>query len=300
MGQDRLNRYVWILETIRRYGRITLKELNRRWEETGFSAGGNLPRRTFYKYRNVIEELFGVNIECDRSTFEYYIAETDDDRSRVTEWMFNNAAVNSILADSSEIADRILVEDVPSSREYLAPVLDAIKGNLRIRFTYYSYSRPLPKSGILYEPYFLKLFRQRWYVTGREINGRDKFIRTYALDRMSDVNLTDEKFVFPKDFNVRSYTKDSFGIVFDTGELSDVRLKASARRAKYLRALPLHHSQKEVMTDDSSTVFSFHIKITPDFIEELLSMGADIIVEAPDSLRKMVSSRLAEALNAYR
>lgn len=298
MANDRLNRYVWILETIRICGRITLKELSRRWVLAGFSSDG-LPRRTFHNYRNIIEEIFSVNIQCDRATYEYFINKEDLDKTRVTEWMFNNAAVNSIIADSSEVAERILVEEVPSSREFLAPVLDAIKGCSRIRFTYHSYTRIKPKTGILFEPYFLKLFRQRWYVTGREISPVGKSVRTYALDRMSDVNVLDERFVFPDDFDPKAYTRDSFGIVFDMGELADVRLRVSSYRAKYLRALPLHHSQKEEIMGDTYSIFSLHIRITPDFVEELLSMGADVIVESPESLRKIVVTRLEEALNAY-
>ena len=72
MANDRLNRYVWILETIRICGRITLKELSRRWVLAGFSSDG-LPRRTFHNYRNIIEEIFSVNIQCDRATYEYFI-----------------------------------------------------------------------------------------------------------------------------------------------------------------------------------------------------------------------------------
>lgn len=299
MGQDRLARYIWLLETIRKYGRITRKELERRWNDTGFAKDGKLSRRTFHNYRNVIEELFGVNIECDLSTYEYYIAEQDSSRAEVTQWMFNNAAVNNILSDSSTIADRIIVEDVPSAREHLAAVIDAIKGNRRIRFTYSSYSRIKPKEGIVFEPYFLKLFRQRWYATGREYSPSKTGLRTYALDRMSSVSVLEDTFRMPADFNARVYTGDSFGIIFDIGEISEVRLRVSARRAKYLRALPLHHSQKETLIGPDYCEFTYNIKPTADFIEEILSMGPDITVITPKALREAIMSRLRETLDSY-
>lgn len=298
MGQDRLARYVWLLETIRRYGRITRKELEKRWEDAGFN-GGVLSRRTFHNYRNAIEELFGVNIECDLKTYEYYIAEEDVDRVEVTQWMFNNAAVNNIFADSVNIADRIIVEEVPSAKEHLATVIDAIKSSRRISFSYHSYSRLNPKHNIIFEPFFLKLFRQRWYVTGAEISTGREGLRTYALDRMSNAVLLEEQFTLPEDFNARRYTRDSYGIVFDMGLVSDVELKVNARRAKYLRALPLHHSQSEVLVGSEYSIFRYRIKPTPDFIEELMSMGADVTVLAPQALRDEIKGKIAATLGNY-
>jgi len=299
MSQDRLTKYIWLLETIRRYGRVTRKELNRRWIEAGFSGNEGLSRRTFHHYRNIIEELFGVNIECNLSTYEYYITDDDKNRAEVTQWMFNNAAVNNILASSSSIADRIIVEDVPSAREHLSTVIDAVKNNCRIRFTYNSYSRIMPRTGIVLEPYFLKLFRQRWYVTGKNITGEKAGLRTYALDRMSDVVLMEERFRMPDEFNARQYTNDSFGIIFDMGTVCDVILRVKSKRAKYLRALPLHHSQKEILTGSDYSEFNYRIKPTPDFVEEILSMGADVTVTAPAELRDMVAKRLMDTLSEY-
>lgn len=297
MGQDRLARYVWLLETIRKYGKITRKELEKRWEDSGFK--GSLTRRTFHNYRNSLEELFGVNIECDLSTFEYYIAEEDIDRVKVTQWMFDNAAVNNIFADSTCIVDRIIVEDIPSARKHLSTVMDAIKSSRRISFSYHSYSRIYPRHDIVFEPYFLKLFRQRWYITGVEISTGREGLRTYALDRMSNAVLLQDQFALPENFDAHKYTRDSFGIVFDMGVVSTVELKVNARRAKYLRALPLHHSQTEPLVGSEYSIFRYQIKPTPDFVEELMSMGSDITVLAPRELREEIKEKIAATLKNY-
>ena len=76
MARDLFNRYIWLVDTIRRYGRITRQEIDECWRRSRFSDGSSrLPRRTFYNYRQAVEELFSINIECDPSTFEYYISE---------------------------------------------------------------------------------------------------------------------------------------------------------------------------------------------------------------------------------
>lgn len=84
MAKDTLSRYVWIVDTIRRYGRISRRELNECWARSRFANGETeIPRRTFFNYRIAIEDIFSVSIECDPSTYEYYLVEPE--RHDITE-----------------------------------------------------------------------------------------------------------------------------------------------------------------------------------------------------------------------
>lgn len=297
MSKDLFNRYIWLVDTIKRYGRITREELNVRWKKSPFSNGEALPRRTFYNYRMAIEELFKINIECNPSTFEYYIDEGDTNNESVTNWLLNSTAMSNVLSESRDISNRIFIEDVPSAREYLSTVIDALKEFRQIKFTYQPYSRINATPDIIVEPYFLKIFRQRWYVTGRNVK-EDK-VKTYALDRMRDVMVSQETFEMPEDFDAEEYTKYSFGIVFSQGEVKNVSVKTDSRQAKYLRALPLHASQQE-MIHDSYSIFNYRLRITPDFVQELLSLGSSIVVLDPPELKAMVVTSLEESLANYK
>ena len=199
MSRDLFGRYIWLVDTIKRYGRITREELNARWKTSPFSNGEPLPRRTFYNYRLAIEELFDINIECNPSTFEYYIEESDAQNESVTNWLLNSTAVNNVLSESRDISNRIFIEDVPSAREYLAPMIDALKEYRQIKFTYQPYSRLNANHDVVVEPYFLKIFRQRWYITGRNV--KENKIKTYALDRMKEMVVMQETFKMPDDFD---------------------------------------------------------------------------------------------------
>ncbi len=296
MPRDLFNRYIWLVDTIKRYGKITREELNARWKCSPYSGGEALPRRTFYNYRQAIEDLFKINIECNPSTFEYYIEESDVHTESMTNWLLNSAAMSNVLSDSREISDRIFLEEVPSAREYLAVVMDGLKENRPINFTYHPYTRVNSTPDVIVEPYFLKIFRQRWYVTGRNV--KENVIKTYALDRMSGVTVEQYTFQMPQDFDAETYFRDSFGIVFTQGEVKNVMIKTSARQAKYLRALPLHHSQQE-MIHDAYSIFTYRLRITPDFVEELLSHGPQITVLAPPELRAMMVNSLQESLANY-
>lgn len=297
MPKNLFSRYIWIIDTIRRHGSITRDELNELWCRSDVSDGERLPRRTFYNYRNAIEDLFKINIECDPSTYEYYIDNGGDKHDdSVTDWMLNSASMSNVLTDARSVSHRVFLEDVPSSRQFLATVITAVKELKPLRFTYSNYTRSNPTPDVTVEPYFLKLFRQRWYVTGRNV--REDRIKTYALDRMTGATLLNDKFTLPDDFDPEQYFADCFGIVFSHGEAKRVVIRVEARQAKYFRALPLHHSQQE-MVHDNYSIFTYRLKLTPDFVQELLSHGANLTVIEPPELRAMVTESLKATLRNY-
>lgn len=297
MSKNLFSRYIWIVDTIRRYGSITREELNRLWMQSEFSDGEPLARRTFYTYRNAIEDLFKISIVCNQSTFEYSIADQGGQHAEnVTDWMLNTASMSNTLTDAHSIADRIFLEDVPSARQHLSGIVGAMKSCRVIRFGYSAYWRTGAPKPVTLEPYFLKIFRLRWYITGRNV--AEDVIKTYALDRISDLVITADSFTIPSTFDAEAYFRDAFGIVFSHGEPKKVILKVTSRQAKYFRALPLHHSQTE-MVGDSFSIFTYRLRLTPDLVQELLSYGPAVTVVAPAELRAMMVSSLRETMANY-
>lgn len=297
MARNQFNIYIWILDTIKRHGRITRQELDKLWRRSDFSRGESLCRRTFYNYRENIESIFNVHIECDPATYEYYITDEDAHNQSVTDWLLNSTAVNDVLANSREVSSRIFLEDVPSAREYLGTVIDALKSSSIIRFDYNNFTRSRPAAGIRLEPFVLKIFRQRWYVVG--MNVKEKRLKTYALDRMSGVTLESATFVLPEGFDPDNYFRDSFGIVVTKQAPRRIVLRCDSLQAKYLRALPLHHSQQESLHDTFS-LFTYRMRITDDLVDELSGLGPRVTVVSPPELRAMIVDRLERALENYR
>lgn len=296
MARNPLQCYLWLLDTLRRYGSLTRDRINELWLASPLSDGEELQRRTLFNYRQKIQEVLGIKIEVDPTTYEYYLDMPNGQAGEITEWLLNTTAVNNMLGNVADLSDRIFLEDVPSARRFLAPVIASLRENRLLTFTYHPYTRVLPTKGVVIEPYFLKIFRQRWYVTG--LNSKDGRIKTYALDRMEDVTVADTTFTPDPTFDLGAYVADTFGIVFSQGEAYTVALRADARQAKYLRALPLHASQQEAVHDDYS-IFYYRLRLTPDFVQELLSLGPRVTVISPPELRAMVVSQLKETLKLY-
>ena len=297
MARNLINRYVWLVDTISRYGRITLKDLNAAWLRSEISEGKPLARRTFFHYRDGVEEMFDINIQCDKSTFEYYIDDSGgENNARLRSWVVDSVSMSGTLSNARDVSGRIMLENVPSAREHLPVVIDAMKQNRRIRFSYKSYTRSLPTDGIVLEPYFVKIFKQLWYVIGFNIN--DKQIKTYALDRISNLNILQDTFVMPNDVNPSDFFKDCFGIITNRNSAKRIVLRVEPTQAKYFRALPLHSSQQEVVHDDYS-IFTYKMRITYDLKEEIMSHGATIEVLEPKELKTLIHNELEQALMNY-
>ena len=179
---------------------------------------------------------------------------------------------------------------------HLPVIIDALKQNRRIRFSYKSYTRSKPTDGIMLEPYFVKIFKQLWYVIG--LNVKDGLVKTYSLDRISNLNILQDTFDMPEEVNPSEFFKDCFGIITNRNSAKRIVLRVEPTQAKYFRALPLHSSQQEEVHDNYS-IFTYRMRITYDLKEELMSHGASIEVLAPQELKTLIRNELEQALKNY-
>lgn len=296
MRSDSLNKYIWIIDTINAHGRITRAELSDLWLRSSLSDGNPIPHRTFFTYRRDIESLFGIDILCN-SAYEYYLEKPQGSGGEAfRDWMLDSYALRHAMTDARDISSRIVVEKVPSARSHLSPLINAIRQCKAVRFTYSGYTRPFPEKGITFSPYFLRLYRQRWYVIGSRHG--DGSVRTYALDRISDLEITTASFTMPADPDPEEYFKDIYGITYSHGETQTVKLRVKPYYANYLRALPLHPSQSEQIYSDCS-IFTYRMKVTPDLVRDLVGIGPDITVLEPRPLVLMVKDQLLKTLENY-
>lgn len=295
-----MNKYVWLVETIYRAKRISLKELNRRWLENDMSDGQEIPERTFHKWRIAVEELFGLDIVNEgRGDYRYYIENADElSNGNLRSWLFNTLSVSTLLQANLGMKERILLEEIPEGKAYLPVIIEAMKNNVQLIMTYQSYWRD-EEHTFEVEPYCLKLFRQRWYLVARSAYYNKVLI--YALDRVRQLQATEVRFTYPKDFQPDEYFDGCFGIIAGDGtKVETVRLKASAGQANYLRSLPLHPSQEETERNDAFSIFTLRIRPTFDFIQELLRQGEGVEVLSPLWLRKEVAGMAERMWSKYK
>ena len=282
--------YVWIVNTLRQRGKLTLGELNDLWMTDEVADGNPLPRSSFNKYRDAILDMFGLVIECDK-TYHYYISNPSEiEGDRTKQWLLSTLTTGLTLGDSSTIKDSIILENVPAGYEFLPVILQAIRQTRTIQMGYRkfgseAYTKPV-------DPYAVKLFHQRWYMLAD--NGERMSI--YSLDRMLSATLTDEHFERSADFSPEAYFSEYFGVMTDGTPMEHVVVRAYGKMANLLRTLPLHASQREMESEDGHTDFSIDIRPTIDFVSELLSKIDGLDVLQPESLKEKIRQIMESAL----
>ena len=304
MAKNLLNKYVWLVETIYKAKRISFEEINRRWLDNDMSEDKPLSIRTFHKWRNVIEEMFGLIIENENGgQYRYYIQNADDlkDGSSMRSWLFSTLTVSNLMMESINIKDKILFEEIPDGEQFLPTILEALKKNQVLNMTYQSYWRDEANTFKI-EPYCLKAFRQRWYLIGHCPDYDDNRVMIYALDnRFKDLKPTNEFFDYPEDFKAEEYFNDCYGIIADQRcKARTIKLKVVASQANYLRSLTLHQSQKEIERTDEYSIFTVHLRPTYDFLQEILSMGNDIEVLEPSEFRDDIVEIVKQMWDKYK
>ena len=288
--------YIWIINTLRLNGKLTLSQLSRKWMNDCVTDGNPLARSTFNRHRDMIQDLFGVIIGCEEKTYRYYISNPsvlEDDG--LMPWLFSTITVHGVLADSVAVKDRVVLEDVPAGMEYLSLIVRAIKSNHRLLIGYQKFGVEGYEKVV--SPYALKLFHQRWYLLARTA---DDQMRIYALDRLTKAELTTEPFTMPRGFSPKAYFAEYFGVLTIPVPMAHVVIRAYDTTPDYLRTLPLHHSQREIASTDQYADFALDLRPTADFQGQLLSHGARIEVLEPESLRQQMAQSLSASLERYR
>ena len=291
--------YIWITETLYRTGGLSFQELNERWMKTKISGGLPIPRTTFIRHKGDIEDMFGVNIECQRKGGYFYYIENNDftHNNHLQEWMLDSLSISSMLMESTSLQNRIILENIPAGKEYLQPIINAMKQGHTLQMTYHKFSQQ-ENYTITIEPYAIKVFKQRWYLLAQ--NPKRETPSIYALDRIERLEETEESFQFPTDFNTEAFFSDCYGVLSGTEiKAQRIIIRAFAPYMNYLRTLPLHHSQKEVNSTDEYAEFEFYLRPTFDFCQELLAQAHDVEVLEPAEFREEMKGMLEKMLKRY-
>lgn len=291
--------YLWLVNVIHRNQRLTLDEINQHWMNTAMSGGLPMVRSTFNRHRDAILDMFGIVIECDKKNgYHYYIGNSEVlVEDTIQNWMLSTLSVNSVLAESRGVHDRIILERIPSDGEYLHRFIDAMKRSCRIVLRYRRYGTD-DSSLMLVDPFFVKLFNKRWYAIVRHPDDGGLF--TLAFDRILSLEIAEQKFEYDEGFDPMRWFRDCYGIVNDHHvAIEKVVIRAFGREANYMRDLPLHHSQCELSATDEYTDFELTLRPTADFITPLLSRGAAIKVLSPEWLADAVRQQHLNAAQLY-
>ncbi|MFZ4798680.1 MAG: helix-turn-helix transcriptional regulator [Bacteroidia bacterium] len=295
--REAISRYNLIIKTLRKHS-STFKEIEDylALESEIQAYDYNISKRTFQRDLEDIRSIYNIDIQYDYSQKHYFIY--TDDQPDVNERILEAFDTFNALNISDRLSNYIHFEKRrPQGTENLYGLLHAIKNQFQLSFTYHKFWEDEISERHV-EAYALKEFKNRWYVLAKDL--KDNQVKSFALDRLSDLEISKKHFQYPMDFNVNEHYQYCFGIISPNGmEAKEIILSFDPFQGKYIKSLPLHETQEILIDNDAELRIKLKLCITFDFIMEILSYGENVKVITPDSLIMEVKNAYGNAIKLY-
>ena len=250
--------------------------------------------RTFERDKKDILTLFGISIEYNRKDKAYYIDEDEIEDQSVTR-MIDVFSIHHALQEGNKLSPSVFLEKRKSlGTENIHGIIHAIQNGVMLKFTHQKHwIDDITQREV--KPIAIKESQQRWYLIAWD--KKDEKIKTFGLDRISDLIITDTKFK-PIPYNVEKEFKHAFGV--ETYEKEEkILLEFTRQQGNYIKSFPLHESQRILKEDEESIWVEIYIHPTNDIKMELLKYGSNVKVVSPISLQNEMKKRILEMTKLY-
>ena len=273
--------------------------LERKYEERSIKPDNlKFTKRTFLRDKEVILEVFLINISYRRSTNTYAI--DYDEIDEYHEDVFDNLLLVEAYREVKGKKNVMLFEQRRSrGLDWLNGLVHAITHQQIISLNYTKFWEGVSHKKTL-EPYALKEFRNRWYLLAKEKDGKDFFLKTFGLDRILDLEISNSSFK-PEIIDIEKYFTNSFGIIYGGNEQpEEVVLSFDAEQGQYIKTLPMHHSQKVLLDNEKEYRIQLTLFPTYDFEREVLSHGERVKVISPKSFKDHLGNEVKNMVKNYK
>ncbi|MFR0677674.1 WYL domain-containing protein [Dysgonomonas mossii] len=293
---------IWLVDTLllNEQG-LTIDEIQHKWRISSYNPdGGLLTERSFHRYRNETESLFNIDIVCEKNNGGVYkIASTEElDKNTAIQWLLNGLRISN-LGELCQKHQNLILEDAPLGVQRIQIIMDSIEQNKSLRLTYKSHYK-LPKE-YFFVPVFIRLFKQRWYVIGADVEQNRR--TTFALERILDASIIEKQHKLSKELkqtlNPDTYFAHCYGIIRQYDPIT-IRFRAFFPQNLYLKDVPIHESQESINETEDYTDFEIFVRPTYDLKQEFLWNRDKLAVLAPESFRLDMIQVLEAMLNGYK
>lgn len=256
-----------------------------------------ISKRTLQRDFKEIRNIFGIDIEYSKSRKGYFIGANEAENMNF-ERMMEAFDMFTSLNVAEDLTPYVHLEKRrPQGTEHLYGILHAIKNRLQLKFLYQSFWEDEQSERII-EPHALKEFKNRWYIMAKD--NKDAHIKSFALDRLSHLEITNRSFQHPAHSNLEERYRYCFGIISPLDEEpQDIILAFEPFQGKYIKTLPLHDTQQIITDNELEFRIKLKLYLTQDFFMELMSFGNSVKVIEPQSLAEEIKQAHENAYKQY-
>ena len=254
-------------------------------------------KRTLQRDIKEIRNVFGIDIEYSKSQKGYFISQNEKENMNFQRMMEAFDIFNSLNLAQDLTPFIHLERRRPQGTENLYGLHHAIKNRFQIKFTYQKFWEE-EISERMVEPYALKEFKNRWYILAKD--SKDNKIKSFALDRLTNLEITRQTYQNPDNYNIEQHFRYCFGIISPNDEEpQDIILSFDPFQGKYIKTLPLHHTQKVLVDNEEEMQIKLKLCLTHDLLMELLSFSDNMKVIEPKSLAEEIKDAHKKAYIQY-
>ena len=171
--------------------------------------------------------------------------------------------------------------------DVLGAIDEALEASMQLSVSYQGKADAVATDRIL-EPYGL-LFGIREYLLARDPHKDDR-LRSFRLDRITAIAVTDHPFRKDPGFDLRAYAAKAFGSYYSEEEYGPVAWQFSPEAAKVAREFEFHPDQRVEDTDDGGMIVRFSASGWLEMAWHLYKWGDGVTVLEPAGLADLVAA----------
>jgi predicted DNA-binding transcriptional regulator YafY len=164
----------------------------------------------------------------------------------------------------------------------------ALRERHSVKLKYYTASRDA-RTHRLVDPYHLRCHQGAWYLIAYCHRRRE--VRTFALDRITELQATDQQFTPDPEFSIEGYLGDSLALERG-GPPEAVRIRFDPFQARYIRERQWHPSQEIEEHPDGALTLTLRLRGLGEVKRWLLGFGPRAEVLTPQRLREEVAQEV--------
>jgi predicted DNA-binding transcriptional regulator YafY len=221
---------------------------------------------------------------------------------------YYNQAVHKIFASVKEMSlpageqPRAIHADTQIGHrgfEHFEKLLHAITHKIPVNFVHYSYTHRRFNS-IVAHPFLLKEFQNNWYLMAWSEQHLE--LRSFGLDRIFDPLYLRKAFHAIPQERIDKHFSDVYGVYpLPSFKKEKITFLADALFSDYLRANPIHASQKvKEVEDDGRVLFELNLIPSRELVNYFLKYAPSVKVMQPKELRHVIVAKIKKSMIQYR
>ena len=220
--------------------------------------------------------------------------------------------VNKVLADSltKEKVESLKLNEFIQfeskfqySNKWIIVILENIQEKKSLKIFYQKSGATDEKEKIVC-PYFLKQFRNKWYMIAYDCNStREHKVNVFALESIMDIKPSGREYFLDPTFNPEHYFQYALGI-WHWHNTDPIKVLLEFNNTIYFNTIianPLHHSQKTILAEnEKKLVIELEVYNSPELRMMIKSYGNEVKVLAPTELVKEIVESAEKVVNIYK